>query len=229
MMYVQALPPLSCGQASKNCFNKFCNCSGRARRSEYWYFAITCSIIISIPITLLSIWLIFYVYNEMNYTRNGYNYSNNEKYQISPLMYIIICVALLIEIILMIPLISASIRRLHDTGRSGCYYLLSFIPFGSIVLLIFFVEDSQQNLNEYGPSPKYILIQSGSLVANSQINSIEGMAAPNYGYIQGYEVAPPYQQFPQYPQVNTQPNLYQDPNQSFPQNQDLLVKPVPSP
>ena len=145
-------------------------------------------------------------------------------------MCLIIFITACIEIILMIPLITVSIRRLHDTGRSGCYYLLNFIPFGSIILLIFFVEDSEQNLNEYGPSPKYILIQSGSLVANSQINSIEGMAAPNNNYTQAYpEVYPPYQQFPLYPQVNMQPNLYQDPNQSLPKNQDLLVKPVASP
>ena len=230
MMYVQALPPLSCGQAFKNCFNKFCNCSGRARRSEFWYFVITCIIIMIIPIKLLSKSSVDSVPNETYYTRNLFNYSNNRIYKYFIGMCIIICVIALIEIILMIPLISVSIRRLHDTGRSGYYFLLNFIPFGSIVLLIFFVEDSKRNLNEYGPSPKYILIQSGSLVANSQINSIEGMVAPNYNYTQGYpEVAPPYQQFPQYPQVNIQPNLYQDSNQSFPQNQDLLVNHVASP
>ena len=106
MMYVQALPPLSCGQAFKNCFNKFCNCSGRARRSEYWYFVIICIIIMIIPIipiTLLSIWLFDFASTETDYTRNGYNYSNNSTYHFSIGMYIIICVALFIEIIFMIP------------------------------------------------------------------------------------------------------------------------------
>ena len=48
-----------------------------------------------------------------------------------------------------------SVRRLHDTGRSGWWLLIGLIPIiGVIVLLIFFVLDSQVGTNEYGPSPK---------------------------------------------------------------------------
>ena len=53
----------------------------------------------------------------------------------------------------MLPL---SVRRLHDTGKSGWFILLGLIPFvGGIILLIFFCMDSQPETNEYGPSPKY--------------------------------------------------------------------------
>jgi uncharacterized membrane protein YhaH (DUF805 family) len=41
-------------------------------------------------------------------------------------------------------------RRLHDTGRSGWYLLLEFVPFGAIVLIIFWAEASHFGPNAYG-------------------------------------------------------------------------------
>lgn len=55
---------------------------------------------------------------------------------------------------LIIPSISVSVRRLHDTGRSGWWYLLSLVPIVSLVLIVFFVMDSQPETNQYGPNPK---------------------------------------------------------------------------
>ena len=49
-----------------------------------------------------------------------------------------------------------AIRRLHDIGKSGWYLLLGLIPFvGFIIILYFFVQDSQREQNQWGPSPKY--------------------------------------------------------------------------
>lgn len=49
-----------------------------------------------------------------------------------------------------------TLRRLHDTGHSGWYYLLTFIPIlGALFLLYFFVSDSAPEENRYGKSPKY--------------------------------------------------------------------------
>ena len=59
---------------------------------------------------------------------------------------------------IIIPVLAVSIRRLHDTGRSGWWYLIGCVPLiGGIVLLIFFVEDSQRGENQYGASSKYPL------------------------------------------------------------------------
>lgn len=53
-----------------------------------------------------------------------------------------------------IPCISISARRLHDTGRSGWWQLITFVPLiGVIVLLVFLVQDSAGN-NAYGANPK---------------------------------------------------------------------------
>lgn len=52
--------------------------------------------------------------------------------------------------------VKVSVRRLHDTGHSGWYYLLTFIPIlGALFLLYFFVSDSAPEENRYGKSPKY--------------------------------------------------------------------------
>ena len=55
----------------------------------------------------------------------------------------------------LIPGIAVTIRRLHDTGKSGWYLLVSFIPLiGPLALLYFMVIDSAPGNNEYGPNPK---------------------------------------------------------------------------
>jgi uncharacterized membrane protein YhaH (DUF805 family) len=55
---------------------------------------------------------------------------------------------------LLVPTISLAARRLHDTGRTGWWQLLSLVPIvGSIVLIVFLVQDSDDD-NPYGPNPK---------------------------------------------------------------------------
>ena len=54
----------------------------------------------------------------------------------------------------LIPSIAVAVRRLHDTNRSGWWYLLALVPIANIVLIYFFVLDSEPGTNEYGPNPK---------------------------------------------------------------------------
>ena len=60
----------------------------------------------------------------------------------------------LLGLVWIVPHVAVSIRRLHDTGRSGWWYLLGFVPLGGFVLLYFYLQDSQPGTNEYGPNPK---------------------------------------------------------------------------
>jgi len=58
---------------------------------------------------------------------------------------------LIVCLSLVIPSITVTIRRLHDTGRSGWWYLVTFIPYvGEILLLIFCILRSEEGANEYG-------------------------------------------------------------------------------
>lgn len=99
--------------------------SGRARRQEYWMF-------------LLFNMIIAFV---LGFIEGIFG---------SPGI-----IGMLYSLAVLIPSIAVSMRRLHDTGRSGWWMLIGFIPvLGAIVLLIFFVQDSMQGENQYGPSPK---------------------------------------------------------------------------
>jgi uncharacterized membrane protein YhaH (DUF805 family) len=54
-----------------------------------------------------------------------------------------------------IPSLAVGVRRLHDTGRSGWWLLISLVPIiGIIVLIVFLVQDSQNGTNQYGENPK---------------------------------------------------------------------------
>jgi uncharacterized membrane protein YhaH (DUF805 family) len=55
----------------------------------------------------------------------------------------------------LVPDITVSVRRLHDTSRCGWWLLLVLVPvIGPLVLLVFMVLDSQPGENAYGPNPK---------------------------------------------------------------------------
>ena len=59
-----------------------------------------------------------------------------------------------ITLFTLIPAISAGVRRLHDTNRSGFFLLLSFIPFiGALVLLFFLVPEGTKGKNRFGSDP----------------------------------------------------------------------------
>lgn len=100
---------------------------GRARRKEYWYFVLV-NFIIGFVLSFIG------AYAGLAPVRDpGFIYT----------------------LFVFIPSIGVSIRRLHDTGRSGWWLFISLIPFiGAIIMLIFTVTDSQEGTNQYGPSPK---------------------------------------------------------------------------
>jgi len=57
-------------------------------------------------------------------------------------------------LLMLVPTISAATRRLHDTGRSGWWQLITLVPLiGSIILIYFLVQDSH-DANDYGQNPK---------------------------------------------------------------------------
>jgi uncharacterized membrane protein YhaH (DUF805 family) len=63
-------------------------------------------------------------------------------------------IAVIAFLALFVPSVAVTVRRLHDTNRSGWWYLLSFIPLiGGIVLLVFCLQNSKAGSNEYGAAP----------------------------------------------------------------------------
>lgn len=118
-------------EAIRVVFSKYVTFDGRARRSEYWYWALF-TVLVSIVTSILDAVV-------------GTSYDTG-----GGLINTIVGLALLL------PGLAVAIRRLHDTGRVGWWVLIGIIPvIGWIVLIVFFVFDSKPGENKYGPSPKY--------------------------------------------------------------------------
>lgn len=104
---------------------KYAVFSGRARRKEYWTFLLF-NIIIGLVLGGIA-WL-----------AGGPDVLGS-----------------IYSLVVLIPGIAVSVRRLHDTDRSGWWLLIGLIPLiGAIVLLVLMAQDSQPGANQYGPNPK---------------------------------------------------------------------------
>ena len=61
----------------------------------------------------------------------------------------------LYAVAMIVPSIAVAVRRLHDTDRSGWWYLLVFLPvIGGLVILVFMCLDGTLGSNRFGPNPK---------------------------------------------------------------------------
>lgn len=158
-------------EAVKSCFSKYADFSGRARRSEFWFFYLF-TILVSFGFTILT------------------------AFDIATGLPLFTILGGLASLALILPSLAVSVRRLHDTGRSGWqlvfWYLVPWllvIPVailaglggalaggdptstaiaiiaalglafllplaGAIVLFVYFVSDTKPEDNKYGPSPK---------------------------------------------------------------------------
>jgi len=110
---------------------KYAVFDGRARRKEYWFF------------TLFNL-IAMIVLGVIDSVTGSFN----------PTVGLGLLSGLYVLAVLL-PGIGVSIRRLHDTNRSGWWILISLIPIiGPIVLLVFLVLDSHPGQNQYGANPK---------------------------------------------------------------------------
>jgi uncharacterized membrane protein YhaH (DUF805 family) len=103
----------------------YANFEGRARRSEYWYYTLM-NIIIAIVLFTLSV----------------------AAYQLIFLYW-------LYALAVFIPGLAVTVRRLHDTNKSGWFFLVVFIPLiGGIWLIVLLATEGDSGSNNYGQDPK---------------------------------------------------------------------------
>ena len=108
----------------KTCFSKYKTFSGRASRSEYWWFFLFVLIINSIA-TAIDV-LIF------NFSFSDYGVT-----------------FILFNIIILLPQLSVAVRRLHDINKSGKWYLIILTGIGILFLFYWFTRKSTSENNKY--------------------------------------------------------------------------------
>lgn len=118
---------------------KYADFNGRSTRSEYWYFVLA---------VMLIFLLLAAVVGGLAYTSG----MGNDGMSIG--FMILLGLLGIFYLAIIIPSISVSVRRLHDTGKSGWWYLINFVPYvGALVFIVFMCMDSQPGTNQYGPNP----------------------------------------------------------------------------
>ncbi len=112
----------------------YANFEGRARRKEYWMFTLFNFLIILLLAGLGGAFLAMEI---------------NALATVFYILYGVYALAVLI------PGLAVTVRRLHDTGKSGWMILAGLIPLiGGIWLLILYVTEGDRGDNEYGSDPK---------------------------------------------------------------------------
>ena len=124
-------------EAVKRGFGQYCCFTGRASRSEYWWF----NLFVSVIAILVSGPEIIDVVKEPDMSMTAMYHGTGF---LSWIWYLAV----------LLPSWGLLFRRLHDTGRSGWWVLINLIPLvGSIVIFVFTVLPSQPFTNKYGPVP----------------------------------------------------------------------------
>jgi uncharacterized membrane protein YhaH (DUF805 family) len=135
----------------KQAWQQWITFDGRARRKEYWYFALC-------PL-LFAFVMIFAAMVIPNLARSGQQATGVTQQPMSPVallfLYILLACFLILYVRFIIASLAVSVRRLHDTGHSGWWVLFGAIPFiGPLYVFYLHCKDSDPGANQYGPNPK---------------------------------------------------------------------------
>lgn len=119
-------------EAVKSVIGKYATFTGRASRSEYWYF-ILFMVILNIVLGIVDNGLL---HTTMSTPEGDVG-----------------ILGTLAGLALLLPSLGVAVRRLHDVGRSGWWLLLNLTVIGGLVVLYWFVQPGTQGPNDHGPDP----------------------------------------------------------------------------
>jgi len=118
---------------------KYAVFSGRAQRKEYWFF-----VLFNVLIVLA-----------LGFVEGALGIAPESDASVLGMLYILA---------VLLPIYAVSVRRLHDTGRSGWWILIGFIPLlGGIIFLIFMIQEGDVGQNAYGSNPKTATVEDPPL------------------------------------------------------------------
>jgi len=109
----------------KTCFKKYAVFSGRASRSEFWFFALF-GLIGGLVTAVIDTMI-------LGYTVENYGPTN-----------------IIFQIVIFIPYLAVGARRLHDINRSGWWQLISLTIIGIILLIVWWATTGKNKKNNHG-------------------------------------------------------------------------------
>ncbi len=116
--------------AVRTCLSKYVDFTGRARRSEFWYFVLF-NLIVQVVASILD-----------NAAGTDFDSANGG------------VISTLATLGMLLPSIAVSARRLHDIGKSGWWQLMGIIPIlGWVLVIIWYATNTKPGANQYGPDP----------------------------------------------------------------------------
>ena len=120
-------------EAVTTCWNKYGDFDGRAGRSEYWWWVLFALVAqwVAASVLGLGIWLL-----------RDFGF----------LTWLIVLIFSLILLSFILPTLAVSVRRLHDRDLTGWWYFLGLVPFGGIVLIVWYASPGTAGPNRYGTS-----------------------------------------------------------------------------
>lgn len=122
---------VSFSQAVRMAFDSYCRFQGRSSRSEYWWWVLFVAIL-SFCIGIIE--------GILGFSMTAVRTTSG-----------------ILSLVLLLPGLGLSVRRLHDIGKSGWWILLGFIPVvGAIILITWFARNSEMTENRYGPMPNMV-------------------------------------------------------------------------
>jgi len=119
------------GEAVRTCWKKYGDFDGRAGRAEFWWWVLFTAIVQTIAAVVLTVLLI---------VAQNFGF----------IQWLSVIVFMVVILAFILPSIAVSVRRLPDRDLSGWWYLLGFVPLGSIVLFVWYVLPGTPAPNRYG-------------------------------------------------------------------------------
>lgn len=118
---------------------RYAEFSGRSRRKEYWMFVLLNLILSTISFVALAVTF----------------FAGMSETAMMTVLTPIFALHGLAALVFVIPGLAVTIRRLHDTDRSGWNLLWGLVPLiGAFMLLVFYISEGTQGPNRFGPDPK---------------------------------------------------------------------------
>ncbi|MFP3715098.1 DUF805 domain-containing protein [Puerhibacterium sp. TATVAM-FAB25] len=132
---------MSFPESIRTVFSKYATFSGRARRSEYWWWALF-TYLVSFVLAVVVAAVAMPTTDPVTGSPTGAG-------------AVMVGLYALVMLALVLPSLAVAVRRLHDTDKAGWWVLLNAVPFvGPIVVLVLLALEGTPGPNRFGPDPK---------------------------------------------------------------------------